>query len=54
MVSSTISTTFISLILLLIVSNAAKYIIAVTVAYKDNVVYYYTPSELSYLGWQIL
>jgi Ca2+:H+ antiporter len=36
MVSGTISITFISLILLLIVRNAAEYIIAVTVAYKDK------------------
>ncbi|XTI86154.1 calcium/proton exchanger [Cenococcum geophilum] len=34
---STISTTFISLILLLIVSNATKYVIAVIVAYKDKI-----------------
>jgi len=37
MVSGTVSTTFISLILLLIVRNAAKYIIAVIVAYKDKI-----------------
>jgi len=36
-VSGTISTTFISFILLLIVRNAAKYIIAVIVAYKDKI-----------------
>jgi len=36
-VSSTISTTFIGLILLPIVSNAAKYVIAVIVAYKDKI-----------------
>ena len=36
-VSSTISTTFISLIRLLIIRNAAKYITAVTVAYKDKI-----------------
>jgi Ca2+:H+ antiporter len=36
-VSGTISTTFISLILLLIVRNATKYIIAVIVAYKDKI-----------------
>ena len=35
--SGTISTTFISLILLLIVRNAIKYIIAVTVAYQDKI-----------------
>jgi len=35
--SGTISTTFISLILFLIVRNAAKYIIAVTVACKDKI-----------------
>jgi Ca2+:H+ antiporter len=35
-VSGTISTTFVGLILLLIVRNAAKYIIAVIVAYKDK------------------
>ena len=35
--SSTISTTFVSLILLLIIRNAAKYIIAVIVAYKDKI-----------------
>jgi len=37
MASGTISTTFISFILLLIVRNAAKYIIAVTVACKDKI-----------------
>jgi len=36
-VSGTISTTFISLILLLIVRNATKYIIAVIVAHKDKI-----------------
>ena len=36
-VSNTISTTFIGFILLLIVGNATKYIIAVTVAYKDKI-----------------
>ena len=35
--SGTISTTFISLILFLIVRNAAKYTIAVTVACKDKI-----------------
>jgi Ca2+:H+ antiporter len=35
--SGTVSTTFISLILLLIIRNAAKYIIAVIVAYKDKI-----------------
>jgi Ca2+:H+ antiporter len=35
-VSGTVSTTFVGLILLLIVRNAAKYIIAVIVAYKDK------------------
>ncbi|XTI87005.1 hypothetical protein V2W45_1467643 [Cenococcum geophilum] len=35
--SGTISTTFVSLILLLIIRNAAKYIIAVIVAYKDEI-----------------
>jgi len=35
--SGTISTTFIGLILLLIVRNAAKHIIAVIVAYKDKI-----------------
>jgi len=35
--SGTISTTFIGLILLLIVRNAAKYVIVVTVAYKDKI-----------------
>ncbi|XTI82108.1 hypothetical protein V2W45_1463698 [Cenococcum geophilum] len=35
--SGTISTTFVGLILLLIIRNAAKYIIAVTVAYKDEI-----------------
>ena len=36
-VSGTISTTFIGLILLLIVRNAAEYIIAVIVAYNDKI-----------------
>jgi len=36
-VSGTISTTFVGLILLLIIGNAAEYIIAVTVAYKDKI-----------------
>ena len=35
--SGTVSTTFIGLILLLIVGNATKYIIAVTMAYKDKI-----------------
>ena len=35
--SGTISTTFISLILLLVVRNAIKYIIVVIVAYKDKI-----------------
>jgi Ca2+:H+ antiporter len=35
--SGTISTTFVSFILLLIVGNAAKYIIIITVAYKDKI-----------------
>jgi len=35
--SGNISTTFISFILLLIIRNAAKYIIAVIVAYKDKI-----------------
>ena len=35
--SGTISITFISLILLLIIGNAAKYIIVVTVAYKNKI-----------------
>ena len=35
--SSTISTTFIGLILLLIVGNAAKYATVVTVTYKDKI-----------------
>ena len=35
-VSGIVSTTFIGLILLLIIGNAAKYVIAVTVAYKDK------------------
>ena len=35
--SGTISTTFVSLTLLLIIRNAAKYIIAVIVAYKDKI-----------------
>jgi len=34
--SGNISTTFVGLILLLIIRNAAKYVIAVTVAYKDE------------------
>ncbi|XTI92934.1 hypothetical protein V2W45_1472412 [Cenococcum geophilum] len=37
MVSGTVSTTFIGLILLLIIRNAAKYVIAVIVAYKDKI-----------------
>jgi len=37
MASGTISTTFIGLILLLIVRNAAKHVIAVIVAYKDKI-----------------
>ena len=37
MASGTVFITFIGLILLLIVGNAAKYIIAVTVAYKDEI-----------------
>jgi len=36
-VSGTISATFIGLILLLIIRNAAKYIIVVIVAYKDKI-----------------
>jgi Ca2+:H+ antiporter len=36
-VSGTVSTTFIGLILLLIVRNTAKYIIVVIVAYKDKI-----------------
>jgi Ca2+:H+ antiporter len=36
-VSGTISTTFVGLILLLIVRNAAKHIIAVIVAFKDEI-----------------
>ena len=36
-VSGTISTTFIGLILLLIIRNATKYVIAVIVAYKDKI-----------------
>jgi len=36
-VSGTISTTFIGLILLLIIRNAAKYVIAVIVACKDKI-----------------
>ena len=36
-VSGTVSTTFISFILLLIVRNTIKYIIAVIVAYKDKI-----------------
>jgi len=35
--SGTISTTFVGLILLLIVRNAAEYVIAVIVAYKDKI-----------------
>ena len=35
--SGTISTTFISLILLLIIRNAAKYAIVVIVAWKDKI-----------------
>jgi len=35
--SGTISTTFVGLILLLIVGNAAKHVIAVTVACKDKI-----------------
>ena len=35
--SGTISTTFIGLILLLIIRNAVKYIIAVIIAYKDKI-----------------
>ncbi|XTI95086.1 hypothetical protein V2W45_1474147 [Cenococcum geophilum] len=35
--SGTVSTTFVGLILLLIIRNAAKYIIAVIVAYKDKI-----------------
>ena len=35
--SGTISTTFVSLILLLIIKNAAKYVIAVIVACKDKI-----------------
>jgi len=35
--SGTIFTTFVGLILLLIIGNAAKHIIAVTVAYKDKI-----------------
>jgi Ca2+:H+ antiporter len=35
--SSTVSTTFVNLILLLIVRNAAKYVIVVTVACKDKI-----------------
>jgi Ca2+:H+ antiporter len=36
-VSGTISTTFIGLILLLIVRNAAEYVIVVTIACKDKI-----------------
>ena len=36
-VSGTVSITFISLILLLIIGNAAEYITAVTVAYKNKI-----------------
>ena len=35
--SGTISTAFISLILLLIIKNATKYVIVVIVAYKDKI-----------------
>ena len=35
--SGTVSTIFISLILLLIIRNATKYIIVVIVAYKDKI-----------------
>ena len=35
--SGTVSTTFIGLILLLIIRNAAKYIIAIILAYKDKI-----------------
>ena len=35
--SGTVSITFISFILLLIIRNVAKYIIAVIVAYKDKI-----------------
>jgi len=35
--SGTISTTFVGLILLLIVRNTAKHVIVVTVAYKDKI-----------------
>ena len=35
--SGIVFTTFISFILLLIIGNAIKYIIAVTVAYKDKI-----------------
>ena len=35
--SGTISTTFIGLILLLIIRNAAKHVIAVILAYKDKI-----------------
>ena len=35
--SSTISTTFVGLILLLIIKNAAKHITVVTVAYKNKI-----------------
>jgi len=35
--SGTVSTTFVGLILLLIIKNAIKYIIAVIVAYKDKI-----------------
>ena len=37
MVSGTVFTTFISLIVLLIVRNAAKHIITVTLVYKDEI-----------------
>jgi len=36
-VSGTISTTFIGLILLLIIRNATKHVIAVILAYKDKI-----------------
>ena len=36
-VSGTVSTTFVGLILLLIIRNAAKYVIAVIVACKDKI-----------------
>jgi Ca2+/H+ antiporter len=37
MANSTVSTTFVGLILFLIVGNAVKYITTVTVAYKDEI-----------------